>query len=1128
MSLNNPNPISKRLEEYDPKLFKIDISKEYKAYSRICPSNVRRQPVILTNEEKDYIDKFHKGSYEESIKYGSDPNNQHWFICPRYWSLKDNVSLTQEQVDSGKYGKLIPKDAKKVPPGANIYEFTDDKYHIDKSGKYVTHYPGFVKEDSKHPHNLCIPCCFKNWNTPAQESRRKQCLINEEEEKIKFKKKTNKQVDDYIKGPDKFPLDDGRWGILPLSVQKLLQFDNKNCFNGNNIKSNEKCLLRNGVEYSIKHSFIACIANLYSEYNNNKIENIDNMKNIIIDSIDIDFFTKLNNGNLISIFQPKEIDLSVDIKKYEKSKLFNKLNYDNKNNLNLFKKIINSYEHFINFLKSDELIDYKYLWDVISYPNEKLFKEGLNLLIIDINSDDVTNDLKILCPDILFSNNFYDENKKVFIILKKDNFYEPVYIYSNNQIRLTITRLLNLNNKLVLPKLKLVIEKILMEQNKLCLSKNTNKTYEFEKNIDINKLLNLLAGKYEIIYIIENFNNKSVGIVINIDGKNQFIPCYPSVIINNDEYIFKTTQELYEINSLNNYNDSLEILNKISNLNNSISVKPIIKVIEDEQIIGILTNSNQFVPLIGPENNVDDDLQKISDKDYILADNKIQTSDKLDIERIKTINYIKVETIFYNLFRNLIKINLSKNENYKYRNEIVEILENKTNNYLYDEKLEKLNEIIKLMASNNIEFKDYRNDEKFIKKIEKNIINTIDCNKNICNELFCKKIDSECITVFPKINLINNEDNEVNYYYKISDELIRYKLINNYILQPNKFMYFNSITYNIKDDEQLLLQSSLTQEFFEDLIGINISSFVNYNIYENTGEFKLKPIKTFTDINYNNLTKEIISKENIKDEQDKDDEQDKYDKKDEDNKKEEDDKDKQVKTELETQVNDNIQCKLNLKKVVGKWKPIFNEKAQELFYFIIKNNEICTFQILKLIFDNFLNKVHTKSEIKNILITSYDKLISEFNVNEEKILEILKLEKKDKLIDSLKDEKISLELLINNENYFLSNLDLLVIIFVNKLPVIVLSTLVLKETKSNLIILNKSENNKNYFIKIIETDSLLNKYRLLINSGEILLNNNTLLDSFEKTISEEKVFDLVNYINNFKSKVSKHKFKILD
>jgi hypothetical protein len=50
----------------------------------------------------------------------------------------------------------------------------------------------------------------------------------------------------------------------------------------------------------------------------------------------------------------------------------------------------------------------------------------------------------------------------------------------------------------------------------------------------------------------------------------------------------------------------------------------------------------------------------------------------------------------------------------------------------------------------------------------------------------------------------------------------------------------------------------------------------------------------------------------------------------------------------------------------------------------------------------------------------------------------------------------------------------------------------------------------------------------MINNGEILFKNSDLLDSFGKTISEEKVFDLVNYINNFKSKASKPKFKIVD
>ena len=112
------------------------------------------------------------------------------------------------------------------------------------------------------------------------------------------------------------------------------------------------------------------------------------------------------------------------------------------------------------------------------------------------------------------------------------------------------------------------------------------------------------------------------------------------------------------------------------------------------------------------------------------------------------------------------------------------------------------------------------------------MVNTIECNKNMCNELYCKKINEECISMFPKVNLISDDDNEINYYYKIADELLRYKLIKNYILQPNKFMYFNNLSYNVKDNEQLLLQSSLTQEFFENIVGININSFENFIVYK--------------------------------------------------------------------------------------------------------------------------------------------------------------------------------------------------------------------------------------------------------------------------------------------------------
>ena len=54
------NPILKRLINKEPKLFSTDKNKFFTEYSRLCPANVKKQPVILTKEEKDYIDLNHE------------------------------------------------------------------------------------------------------------------------------------------------------------------------------------------------------------------------------------------------------------------------------------------------------------------------------------------------------------------------------------------------------------------------------------------------------------------------------------------------------------------------------------------------------------------------------------------------------------------------------------------------------------------------------------------------------------------------------------------------------------------------------------------------------------------------------------------------------------------------------------------------------------------------------------------------------------------------------------------------------------------------------------------------------------------------------------------------------------
>ena len=58
------------------------------------------------------------------MTYGTDPEKQYHYICPRYWCLLTNKSITQEEVDSGRCGKIIPQNSKSIQEGHYVYEFT--------------------------------------------------------------------------------------------------------------------------------------------------------------------------------------------------------------------------------------------------------------------------------------------------------------------------------------------------------------------------------------------------------------------------------------------------------------------------------------------------------------------------------------------------------------------------------------------------------------------------------------------------------------------------------------------------------------------------------------------------------------------------------------------------------------------------------------------------------------------------------------------------------------------------------------------------------------------------------------------------------------------------------------------
>jgi hypothetical protein len=151
-----------------------------------------------------------------------------------------------------------------------------------------------------------------------------------------------KEMEGYVKGPEKYPLGEHRWGYLPIGVQKFLHEVNADCQiskTNMNLKPDHTCLLRHGVERSPKQSFIACIAMTMFYDQTYKIPDpdkpgknksvplikkfipnaktdvptIQQMKQIIIDAIDIDKFITYQNGDLVTSFANPKLDMEKQV-----------------------------------------------------------------------------------------------------------------------------------------------------------------------------------------------------------------------------------------------------------------------------------------------------------------------------------------------------------------------------------------------------------------------------------------------------------------------------------------------------------------------------------------------------------------------------------------------------------------------------------------------------------------------------------------------------------------------------------------------------------------------------------------------------------------------------------------------
>jgi hypothetical protein len=836
IKIKNPNPFYKRLLDREPALILTHKTGKYNPYAKACPPADNRQPVILNNDE---IERTNKESYfGEPLKYRNN-----YYICPRYWSLKTDSSLSQSEVDEilKTHPKaIIPSKAPTVPKGAFIYKFETPSEHIDKNGKYIDHYPG-LQMDS-HPDGLGLPCCFTKQsliskvlfmvNTKFKDISRDQetaiiAYFNKHKDITESKiqvmiaehdtidsfinvlkisehaKETNKgDKNTYFFEPNKYPVPKNRRGFLPIQAQRFFKFDNNKCIsktNMANLKPDTRCLIRYGVE---GNSFIGCFADIYKEYHQKTLTN-EQMRTILISTITIDDFLKYN---LLPIFREPVNSANIDLTPYKDSNLVRFIDETKDKERTLLYETIGAYKNFIEFLKGD--FDHTYMWDIIAMPNPKLIPSGLNLVILNIKQE---NEIDYICSPIA-----YDPNKGTIILLKQDEFYEPIYLCENKSGKFKDTKIFNNTD---LPE----IEQL---SKKYCKPRKSMPTkYDFEPaKFDLHQMVELLReSNCDILQQIVNYQAKAVGVIVMASDSQHavFIPCKPSPIDLNLDFTDGKNQVHIDFidNALSNdYANTVNALREVSDkTRKKIKCLPVQKIVNSNgKIFGILTETNQFVrvePQIDVK-SIKDDIPVIYSSDYIGAD---ISSREPDATRIAMIRNIRLESQFYSVFRSTIRTLMSYYENRAYKLDILNIID-------YDipriEKIQRIEEELRNIIKESVIFQK----DMEIQKLS----NISSCISNCKDKSHCFHDNDTCrfqLTI-PHLNLVTGFDNERLYYGRMADEIIRFRRIRSIMMEPMHYLNLSNITFKINDNEILLLDSAMNSDYFNELNIFNVNEYI--------------------------------------------------------------------------------------------------------------------------------------------------------------------------------------------------------------------------------------------------------------------------------------------------------------
>jgi hypothetical protein len=276
-----------------------------------------------------------------------------------------------------------------------------------------------------------------------------------------------------------------------------------------------------------------------------------------------------------------------------------------------------------------------------------------------------------------------------------------------------------------------------------------------------------------------------------------------------------------------------------------------------------------------------------------------------------------------------------------------------------------------------------------------------------------------------------------------------------------------------------MLQSLLTQEYFENIVPVIINKYVKYNSYDEAEPILSQP--------YDNVVPSLDAAIGRK--------------------------------------TTNV-CQILKKKIgSGKWNKCFPDIFKEIQYGTKGNkSNYCTFMFIIDLIEKKIAEKFSVNDIKKILYEEYSKYLIKFG---SQIIDILITEGKQTFGRQVKGDDLSFVDFITTDNYFLTTFDLLLLVQKFKIPTIFISTTKLLETnnKSHFFIGYGKENDDFAFVVVpgISAENIPAFKLIETNTNDVFISLDKLTDCEHKSeiievLASENIIIIDEFLREFNPK----------